>query len=94
MNCKYKSFGHDAAVMKRQIIMMAGEWLERANLRRGRANGDEVEWLEGAPLSAQPKAAKSAIELDKAVKAAQSIITNESVGSAIRETPRPQAMRH
>ena len=35
MNCKYRDFAHDAAVLKREIIMMAGEWLERAALKRG-----------------------------------------------------------
>lgn len=56
MNQKYKNVGHDWKVMKREIIMMAGEWLERANLRRGRnINEDEITYLEGAPEKYQPK---------------------------------------
>lgn len=56
MNCKYKSVGYSASAMKREIILMAGEWLERANLRRGRnINEDEIEYLEGAPDKYQPK---------------------------------------
>lgn len=55
MNQKYKNVGHDWRVMKREIIMMAGEWLERAHLKRGRNNGDEIQILEGAPEKYQPK---------------------------------------
>jgi len=56
MNCKYKDIGYSASAMQREIIMMAGEWLERANLRRGRnINEDEIEYLEGAPEKYQPK---------------------------------------
>jgi len=56
MNFLYKTFGYSASAMKREIIMMAGEWLERANLRRGRnINEDEIEYLEGAPDKYQPK---------------------------------------
>lgn len=55
MNCKFKSVGHDWAVMKREIILMAGEWLERAALARGRYDADqEIEHLEGAPPNHQP----------------------------------------
>lgn len=49
MNCKYRDVAHDAAVMKREIIMKAGEWLERAGLVRGRYNGDEITYVEGVP---------------------------------------------
>ena len=54
MNCKYKNFSHDAAVLKREIIMKAGEWLERANLKRGRANDDVIGRVEGVPEKDQP----------------------------------------
>ena len=55
MNCHYKDVAHDAAVMKKQIIMMAGEWLERAGLARGKGNGDEIVWVEGVPDRYKPK---------------------------------------
>jgi len=55
MNFKYKSFGYSASAMQREIILKAGEWLERAHLKRGRNNGDEIEILEGAPAKYQPK---------------------------------------
>lgn len=40
--------------MQRDVIMRAGEWLERANLKRGPANGDEIVRVEGVPERYQP----------------------------------------
>ena len=40
--------------MKRDVILKAGEWLERANLRRGRATGDEIMRVDGVPEKYQP----------------------------------------
>lgn len=55
MNCKYRDFGHDAAVLKREVIMKAGEWLERANMKRGRCDPEqEIERVEGVPEKYQP----------------------------------------
>lgn len=54
MNVKYNKVNHDAAVFKKEIIMKAGEWLERAGLVRGRANGDEIIRVEGIPERDQP----------------------------------------
>ena len=54
MNCKFDSVKHDVAVLKRQIIMLAGEFLERAGLVRGRANDDEIIRVEGVPEKYQP----------------------------------------
>lgn len=42
MNCKYKNFGFSWSSMKREIIMMAGEWLERVGLARGVGDGEQV----------------------------------------------------
>lgn len=51
MHCKYKDFGHDAAVLKRAIIRNAGEWLERAGMARGRYDADQQSGLvEGVPV--------------------------------------------
>lgn len=61
MNCKYKNFGSSWSQMKKEIVMMAGEWLERANLKRGVNNGDEITRLEGIPEKYQPK--REALEL-------------------------------
>lgn len=54
MNCKGKNFDWSASAMKREIIMMAGEWLERAGLVRGRWNEDETQHVEGIPDKYQP----------------------------------------
>lgn len=50
MNVKFKSVCHDVAVMKREIIRNAGEWLERAGLPRKRyEEGQETTYVEGVP---------------------------------------------
>lgn len=54
MNLRFPEVNHDAAVLKRKIIYLAGEWLERAGLIRGRANGDEIACVEGVPDKWQP----------------------------------------
>ena len=64
MNCKFANFSHDAAVLKREIVMKAGEFLERANLKRGRNNGDEIKMVEGVPEKHQPPSYKSPIILN------------------------------
>jgi hypothetical protein len=52
---KFSDISHDAAVFKKEIIMAAGEFLERAGLVRGRATGDEIVRVEGVPEKDQPK---------------------------------------
>ena len=54
MNAKFKDINHDATSFKKEIIMMAGEFLERANLKRGRSNGDDLVRVEGVPDAHQP----------------------------------------
>ena len=54
MNTKWRDINHDAGVFKREIIMKAGEFLERAGLIRGRANGDEIVRVDGLPEKYQP----------------------------------------
>ena len=51
---KFKDISHDATRFKKEIIMAAGEFLERAHLTRGRANGDEIISVEGIPDKDQP----------------------------------------
>jgi hypothetical protein len=47
---KLKNIQHDAMVRKREIIRAAGEFLERANLKRGkREMGQKVTQVEGIP---------------------------------------------
>lgn len=45
----YSQIKDDAKDRKRQIIMAAGEFLERANLRRGRKTDDVALKVEGIP---------------------------------------------
>lgn len=82
MNAKYKQFGYSASALKRQVIMMAGEWLERANLKRGRNNEDPIKRLEGIPEKHQPSSAKPPVEVAAATN-------NEP----LRTDPRPQVYR-
>lgn len=83
MNVKYKDVAHDAAVMKREIIFMAGEWLERAGIPRGRYDADqETQRVEGVPEKDQPHQ-----KLPEDVK----LIMPD--GSAIREEPMPQVLK-
>jgi len=51
---KFADINHDATRFKHEIIMAAGEFLERAGLVRGRANGDEIVHVEGLPDKHQP----------------------------------------
>jgi hypothetical protein len=52
---KFEDLKHDATTFKKEVIMAAGEFLERANLVRGRANGDSIIRVEGLPEKYQPK---------------------------------------
>ena len=51
---KFNDLKHDATSFKKEIIMAAGEFLERASLRRGRNYGDEIQRVEGLPEKYQP----------------------------------------
>ena len=50
MALKMGAMQHDWAVLKRDVIRAAGEWLERSGLGRGASNGDEIVSVEGVPL--------------------------------------------
>ena len=74
MNCKKKYA--TASELKRDVIMNAGEWLERANLRRGaHRHGEQVARLEGIPERFQPVQEQKPIDIHALVaegkKAAQ-----------------------
>jgi len=79
MNCRgtYAS----ASLMKRDVIMRAGEWLERAGLPRGVGDGEqEIVKVEGVPDKWQPAEYRT-----------QKFIENVVIAEApLRETPRPQ----
>ena len=87
MCVKFKNINHDSAVMKREIILMAGEWLERAGMKRGRHDADqEIEHLEGVPAKYQPLKSARPAKLEHPVIAGN----GEDV---LREIPRPQALK-
>jgi hypothetical protein len=76
-----------ASEMKKDVIMKAGEWLERANLKRGRnINEDEIVRLEGAPEHDQPNR-----PLPDNIKIALPEGYNPEAPQ-LRDTPRPQAL--
>ena len=54
MNCRTATKVYSASAWKRQIILMAGEWLERADLVRGRSDDTVAKFVEGVPLKDQP----------------------------------------
>jgi hypothetical protein len=47
MCAHYRQIKHDANERKREIVMKAGEFLERANLKRGAYEGQRVAAVEG-----------------------------------------------
>ncbi len=56
MWCAYKTFGYSASQMKHEIIMKAGEWLERAGIPRSRLeDGNDIVSVDGVPLKHQPQ---------------------------------------
>lgn len=79
MFCKTSEVDFSASALKHQIIMMAGEWLERAGMARGRHDADqEIVSVEGVPV-------KSMAMPDD---------VNLVMGDGdVREEPRPQAVR-
>ena len=55
MNYRGSASTYSASAMKRQVIIMAGEWLERAGLARGRYDADQDDYrVEGVPEKDQP----------------------------------------
>ena len=58
MSLRVTEVDHDAAVFKKKIISLAGEWLERAGIARGRyEEGSDASFkVEGVPDSFTPQA--------------------------------------
>lgn len=88
MNCKHPQFGYSASAMKRQIILMAGEWLERASLKRGRENGDEPQYVHGVPANQQLPSEKPAVAFTETV-----FTSDTPEDQPLRTQIRPQAAR-
>lgn len=77
MNIKTADADWSASNLQKKVVMAAGEWLERAGLKRGRENGDEIGRVEGVP---EPKYAQMDMVIDTSAR-------------EIRNEPRPQALR-
>ena len=81
MNYRSGKNSYSASALKRQIILMAGEWLERANLKRGMGDGEQVvRRLEGVPERDQPYQ-----EMPEGMK----VVVEQATGE-VRTEPRPQ----
>lgn len=83
MNCRNPTKLYSASALKRQVIMMAGEWLERARVARGRnVYGEEVNGrVDGIPENFQPgKPLDMDVVIDTALR-------------EMREAPRPQVIQ-
>ena len=83
MNLRTREVDHDAAVQKKKIVMLAGEWLERAGLVRGREDGTEIVRVEGVPDKYQP------MQQEEIEKFKKLIATSDET---LRTDPRPQVM--
>lgn len=85
MNCKgnYAS----ASLMKRDVILMAGEFLERAGLPRRRWDPEsEIQRVEGVPEKFQPTPHPQ--EIEKMKKNFEAVIATAE--REMRDQPRPQ----
>lgn len=87
MNIRVTEFDHDSAVLKKKIIMLAGEWLERAGMRRGRFEDQPTTNVEGVPQEFQPRQSKPPIDMAVVVEKAQHAVQAE------RTTPRAQVAK-
>lgn len=79
MRAKFSQFGYSASALKREVIMKAGEWLERAYLKRGPAvEGQEIVRVDGVPE-------KKKVEMD--------VVVDASKYEPLRTEARPQALK-
>lgn len=75
INCNKKTWTFSASELKRRVILMAGEWLERANLRRGAGeDGQVIKRLEGVPERFQPEPLKPQINVEALIDAGKKAV--------------------
>ena len=85
MALRVSELDHDAAVMKKKIITLAGEWLERAALKRGAYDSDQESYrVEGIPEKHQPH---------QPLPDTMTVTVNAAPYQPPRETPRPQVAK-
>lgn len=81
MNCPKPSELYSASAYKKKVIMLFGEWLERAGQRRGLLEeGQEIGYVEGIPDKYQVASQKEPI----------SSVVVDTEGYPLRTEPRPQ----
>ena len=56
MSVYYSDIAHDAQARKVGVVRAAGEFLERANMRRGARTGKRIKRIEGMPEKAVQRA--------------------------------------
>lgn len=83
MALKARQF-YSASHMQKMVIDMFSEWLERANMRRGRANGDEVVKVEGVPDKNHANRQKPEIDVHALIHAGR---------EHLRDVPMPQVLK-
>ena len=83
MVIKRKDVDHDAEKLKRDVIRAAGEWLERAGLKRGRSDDSEIERVEGVPEK----------YFRKPLEPEMSTVIDATSFEPLRTEPRPQAVK-
>ena len=84
MNTKFEDVCHDATTLKHDILIKAGEWLERAGLARSAGEAEaEVTHLEGAAPNKQP---------DRPLPDDMVLVMPDGK-TPLRTEPRPQAAR-
>lgn len=54
MKVTFSKVAYSSSAFKKKVIFMAGEWLERANLKRGRSDDTVATFVDGVPLKEQP----------------------------------------
>lgn len=87
MNYRGSLHSYSSSALKRQIILLAGEWLERAGLPRGRWDPEQdIKKLEGIPDRFQP-GEYQAEQKEKRLEHAVALAIKDG---ALRTEPMPQ----
>jgi hypothetical protein len=90
MNCRAPTSVYTSSALKRQIILMAGEWLERAGIARGRWDPEQdTKYVEGVPDRFQPAEYQQQLK-DKKLDL---IVAKAIEDGALRSEPMPQVAK-
>lgn len=75
---------YSSSHMQSEVVRKFGEWLERANLRRGAANGDEIIKVEGVPDKNHANRPKTEIDIETLIDKGKQFL---------RDKPMPQVQK-